>query len=330
MPPRFNSIRMRRRAIIFSYSPAASARLASSQPIEDFAAQSVFDGAVPLFPQGCIFGCRHGFRSQLGGSSEKARGALVLAAFNRDQRQALERGSRTGIDVQQLPRIALDFFEIEYLDAHRDQVGERLFRFRIERENALVAGFGLIEAAQKLERYRFPEQSTAPRSVRPALIEANQRFLEAVQAKQAVAQIDANLITMRVELQHRLERLRGLLPALQPAQAQAQIALRVYVAGLRGDDREITARGFLGLIQFKLQIAAQNVEIRRKIARHRKSIQRCAKLALRAQLERRLNWISSLHHRRAHRGEVGDIGSAPWLKNVKRSAWMTGCCPRSS
>ena len=162
------------------------------------------------------------------------------------------------------------------------------------------------------------------------MIEANQRFLEAVQAQQAVAQIDANLIAMRVELQHRLERLRGLLPALQPAQAQAQIALRVYVVRLRGDHRKITARGFLGLIQFELQVAAQNVEIRRKIARHRESIQRFAELALRAQLERRLNGISSLHHGRAHRGEVGDMERAPWLKNVNRNAWMTGCCPRSS
>jgi hypothetical protein len=94
-----------------------------------------------------------------------------------------------------------DACQVEYFHAHRDQVRKRPLRLRVDCQQTVIESFGVVEAPQELESDGLAEQRLLPGGVRPALIEAGQRLLEAIQAQKEIAAGDTDRVAVRIEFQ---------------------------------------------------------------------------------------------------------------------------------
>ena len=159
-------------------------------------------------------------------TGEVAGGSLVLVALNGHQDQSLESHSGLRAQLEELQRVAVDARQVEYLHAHRDQVRERLFRLRVERQQALIKGFCIVEAAQELKSYGFAEQGLLLGGIRPAQVEAGQSFLEALQAQEGIAARDANRVAVWIERGLLLNRSNNMIEDRHEAAVAPVLSLR--------------------------------------------------------------------------------------------------------
>src|SRR5712691_10813209 len=131
-PPLFNSIRTRKRAISFSLMSSERLLPGLVQALDHLTAQTVlYVCVVPSF-----ISRDEAFWVVFHHASEVAGSGRVVAALDGHQDQSLESHLGLSAQLQELERIAVDALQVEYLHAHGDQVGERLLRLRVERQQA--------------------------------------------------------------------------------------------------------------------------------------------------------------------------------------------------
>ncbi len=120
-------------------------------------------------------------------------------------------------------------------------------------------------------------------------MEGGERFVQAIQIKQAGAQAETCDIAAGIERQRPLKRLARCIPTVRPLQAQRQIVVRIRVVRFRLDHREVTQGRVVKMPQGKLDFAANRVEVRVEFARTGQRAQRLLQPAGRAQRQRRIN-----------------------------------------
>src|SRR6266446_3985880 len=120
-PPRFNSIRTRKRAIA---SPSLTSRErlppGTGQSLDNLAAQTIRDVAVVLF----LALRDQALRVVLHQPGEVAGGSAVVVALQRHQDQSLESRLRLRAFFEELVGVGPDARQVEHLHAHGDQVEE--------------------------------------------------------------------------------------------------------------------------------------------------------------------------------------------------------------
>ena len=72
--------------------------------------------------------------------------------------------------------------------------------------------FRFVQTAQELQRDGLAEQRPPPRPFRPTFIEASKRRSETPQTQEAIGELQAHFIAMRIELQNHFEGVRGGFP----------------------------------------------------------------------------------------------------------------------
>src|SRR5258706_12923208 len=168
-PPRFSSMRMRNRAMSVASGRSAGcfARLASScfdQRVEYLAVDTILDDAG--FFDSILFGSRLHQRGLQFPRAEKMGGCiLIVPALYGHQRKPFECRARSRIEIQQASGILLDTFQIEHLHAHGHQVRKRFLSSGIERQQALIIGFGFVKSPQLLQSHGAAKQGAPPRAV---------------------------------------------------------------------------------------------------------------------------------------------------------------------
>ena len=181
--------------------------------------------------------------------------------------QSFERGRGARQQLGQMLGELLDGGVVLARDGGGDHVPQQLFRIRIAGEQLSIRGVGLIGPAGEVERHGFSELRGVEIGLGlEALLEALERLFGGAGLQLADGPSEARLDALGIDVESFLKRVGGVVPALEPLQADTLIIGGGLMFRI-GLGRFLIALGGVGeFLELELDVAQGRVQLGRTLA----------------------------------------------------------------